>query len=222
MRANQADHPTTFYLAGPHGTHLLLGVLAGTAGWPEYTAVTETAPGRMRWNRQFSMLAEAVLHGRDGDVTAAEHAMSQAQQLAEPYPTTRHLGLRLVAEAAYTDGWGDPVGWLRRAEEYFHQADVAPVAIACRALLRQFGAPVQQRRTGTDRVPGDLRELGVTVREYEVFELLAHRLGNRGVADRLHISPRTVEKHVASLLVKTGQQDRYRLVEYATTRLSGP
>jgi DNA-binding CsgD family transcriptional regulator len=219
--AAQEQNPTTFYLAGQHGTHLLLSVLAGTAGWPEYQAVLATAPGRMRWNRQFSLLAEAVLHGRDGHTAEAEHAMAQAQQLAEPYAMTRHLGLRLVAEAAYADGWGDPVGWLRRAEDYFHQADVPAVAIACRGLLRRFGASVQQRRSGTDRVPADLRELGVTVREFEVFELLARRLGNRGVADRLHISPRTVEKHVASLLVKTGRPDRQKLMEYATSRLSG-
>lgn len=218
--ATQAASPTTFYLAGAHGTHLLLSVLDGTAGWPEYRAVVATAPGRMRWNRQFGLLAEAVLHGRDGDSEAAERAVAAAQQVAEPFAMTRHLGLRLIAEAAYADGWGDPVGWLRRAEDYFHSADVTAVAIACRGLLRQFGASVQQRRTGTDRVPADLRELGVTVREYEVFELLAHRLGNRGVADRLHISPRTVEKHVASLLVKTGQPDRQKLTEYAIGRRS--
>jgi DNA-binding CsgD family transcriptional regulator len=216
----QAENPTTFYLAGPHGMHLLLNVLAGTAGWPEYTTVTETAPGRMRWNRQFSLLAHAVLLGRDGRIDEAEQAMAQAQERAEPFPMTRHLGLRLVAESAYADGWGDPVGWLRRAEDYFHQADVPAVAIACRGLLRRFGASVQQRRSGTDRVPADLRERGVTVREFEVFELLARRLGNRGVADRLHISPRTVEKHVASLLVKTGQPDRQKLMEFATGRLS--
>jgi DNA-binding CsgD family transcriptional regulator len=220
--AAQAENPTTFYLAGPHGLRLLLNVLAGTAGWAEHAAVTQTAPGRMRWNRQFGLLAEAVLHGRDGDVAGAERAAAEAQVLAQPYAMTRHLGPRLIAEAAYADGWGDPVGWLRRAEDYFHSADVPAVAIACRGLLRRFGAPVQQRRTGTDRVPGDLRELGVTVREYEVFELLAFRLGNRGVADRLHISPRTVEKHVASLLVKTGQPDRQRLMAYAVDRLSGP
>jgi DNA-binding CsgD family transcriptional regulator len=218
--AAQAANPTTFYLAGQHGMHLLLSVLDGTAGWPEYRALIETAPGRMRWNRQFGLLAEAVLHGRDGRIDDAEQAVARSQQLAEPYRMTQHLGLRLVAEAAFADGWGDPVGWLRRAEEHFHTAGVSAVAIACRGLLRQFGVPVQQRRTGTDRVPGDLRGLGVTVREFEVFELIARRLGNRAVGDRLHISPRTVEKHVASLLVKTGQPDRQRLMDYATDRLA--
>ncbi|HEY8983975.1 MAG TPA: helix-turn-helix transcriptional regulator, partial [Streptomyces sp.] len=34
------------------------------------------------------------------------------------------------------------------------------------------------------------------------------RFGNKDIADWLHISPRTVEKHVASLLRKTGHPDR--------------
>ena len=103
--AVQAENPTTFYLAGQHGMHLLLSVLDGTAGWPEYRAVAETAPGRMRWNRQFGLLAQAVLHGRDGQIEDAEQAVAQAKQLAQPYRMTQHLGLRLVAEAAFADGW---------------------------------------------------------------------------------------------------------------------
>jgi DNA-binding NarL/FixJ family response regulator len=94
------------------------------------------------------------------------------------------------------------------------------VASACRALLRRSGASVRQRRTGTERVPGSLREYGITLREYEVFELLAHRLANKALAARLHISPRTVEKHVASLLMKTEIRDRGALVEYAAEHLS--
>jgi DNA-binding CsgD family transcriptional regulator len=197
-------------------------VLAGRADWPALHAIEVSTPGRMRWNRQFVLQAKAVLLGRSGATSSAEHAFAEAQAAAAPYRMTRHLALRLVAEAAYTDGWGDPVSWLRRAEDHFHQAEVPAVASACRGLLRSFGAPVQQRRSGADRVPGDLRELGVTVREFEVFGLLAHRLGNRSVADRLHISPRTVEKHVASLIGKTGQPDRQRLMEYAMGRMSSP
>jgi DNA-binding CsgD family transcriptional regulator len=48
----------------------------------------------------------------------------------------------------------------------------------------------------------------VTGREYEVFGLLADRLGNKAIAARLHISPRTVEKHLASLVAKAGQPNR--------------
>ena len=123
----------------------------------------------------------------------------------------------LFAEAAVADGWGEPVAWLRGAEEYFHQAGQAAVASACRGLLRQVGASVPQRRTGSDQVPRELRALGVTVREFEVFRLLAGRLGNKAIATRLHISPRTVEKHVASLITKTAQPDRESLSAFAAS-----
>ncbi|GAA4303491.1 hypothetical protein GCM10023148_58140 [Actinokineospora soli] len=79
---------------------------------------------------------------------------------------------------------------------------------------------MRQRRAGTDLVPARLRAVGVTIREYEVFELLPERLGNKDLAGRLHISPRTVEKHVASLIMKTGSADRAELVEFAR-RLAG-
>jgi DNA-binding NarL/FixJ family response regulator len=37
-----------------------------------------------------------------------------------------------------------------------------------------------------------------------VLRLAAQGLGNREIAERMFLSPRTVEKHVASLLAKTG------------------
>jgi DNA-binding NarL/FixJ family response regulator len=58
------------------------------------------------------------------------------------------------------------------------------------------------------------------VREYDVFRLLVDRLGNKAIATRLHISPRTVEKHVASLIAKTQQPDREALSTYASAILA--
>ncbi|MGW1139535.1 response regulator transcription factor, partial [Streptomyces zhihengii] len=127
---------------------------------------------------------------------------------AEPYPMARNLCVRLVAAAAHRDGWGAPVDWLREAEEYFHTAGLRNVSGACRALLRRMGAPVRQRRSGDAEVPLDLRRCGITVREFEVARLVAERIGNKDIAGRLHISHRTVEKHVASLLQKTGHPNR--------------
>jgi len=127
--------------------------------------------------------------------------------------------MRLVAEAALTDHWGEPVAWLREAEEYFHGAGVPATASACRAILRRAGARVGQRRAGLGRVPESLRRSGVTAREYDVLELVIDRWGNQQIAQRLHISPRTVEKHVASLIAKTGQTDRAALMRYAAAEL---
>lgn len=217
--ASDDVNPTTFSLYGRHGLDLLLGVLEGDADWARYDEVRATAQGAMRWNRQFVVLAQAVLLGRSGRAAEAEEAVAAAQRIAAPYAMTRHLGLRLAAEAAVADGWGDPASWLRAAEEYFHNGQVPAVASACRGLLRQLGVPIQQRRTGTERVPKPLRSLGVTVREFDVLELLIERLDTKTIAERLHISPRTVEKHVASLLTKTETPDRPALAKRALTLL---
>jgi DNA-binding CsgD family transcriptional regulator len=217
---SEEDNPLTFHLAGHHGLNLLLQVLHYDADWARYEEVNSSAVSRMRWNRQFVLLAKAVLLGRSDRGAEASAAVAEALQAASLFVMTQHLGLRLVAEAALQDGWGEPETWLRRAEEYFHQAAIPAVASACRALLRQTGASVRQRRTGTDRVPAHLRAVGITVREYEVFELLVERLGNKAIAGRLHISPRTVEKHVASLIIKTGQPDREALHDYAAATLA--
>ena len=203
-----AQNPTTLHMVGKNGLGLLLDVLSGRSGWAQFKTVTATAASGMRWNKQYVQLAHAVLLGRDGQVEAANAAVLAAVDTASLYPMASQLGLRLVAEPAHADGWGEPVGWLRQAEEYFHNADIPAVASACRGLLRQFGATVPQRRSGSEHVPASLRQLGVTAREYEVCRLLLDRIGNKAIAARLHISPRTVEKHVAGLLTKTQQPDR--------------
>jgi DNA-binding NarL/FixJ family response regulator len=54
---------------------------------------------------------------------------------------------------------------------------------------------------------------GVTPREAEVLGMLADRLSNRYIAERLYLSVRTVEKHVAALLQKLAVPDRAALAE---------
>ena len=88
------------------------------------------------------------------------------------------------------------------------------VAAACRALLRQAGAPVPRHRAGDGDLPGPLHALGVTEREADVLRLVAQGLGNREIAEQMFLSPRTVEKHVASLLAKTGLR-RAQLAGYS-------
>ena len=213
------ENPTAIDF-GKNGLILLIGVLEHRNGWQHYRAVAERSASRTRWNAQFAQFAHAVLLGRDGDVEGASRAAEVALEAAEIYPLGRHLALRLVVRAAFEDGWGEPVMWAREAEEYFQSSNIPAVASACRGLLRGMGAPVRQRRTGDEAVPSDLRKLGVTVRELEVGRLLAQRIPNKGIAKRLHISPRTVEKHVANLLTKTGQHDRDAFASYAQDSFS--
>ncbi len=216
LRAEE-DTPTVYQLGGRFGMSLLLRAVDDGIGAEEFDSVATAPAAGLRWDRMFALFGRAVLAGRAGDGTAAAAAVTEAVSVGAPYEMGRHLGLRLVAEAAIADGWGTPVEWLRAAEDYFHAADVPAVASACRALLRGSGVRVGQRRTGTAEMPSKLRSAGLTVREYEVLRLLADRLGNREIADRLHLSPRTVEKHVSSLITKTGLPNRIALSEYAVT-----
>jgi len=197
------------------GPHLLLAALAGDAGWAELDSAAGTL-GRSAWGRRFSLLTRAVLRGREGHGARAQQAVKELLAIQAPQPLAYHLGLRLLAQAALDDGWGDPAPWLREAEAYFHALPAPPVAAACRALLRRAGIRVPQRRQGMAAVPPRLRKVGVTVREYEVLELVAASLSNREIARSLFLSPRTVEKHVASLLAKTGETDRVGLARHAT------
>lgn len=159
--------------------------------------------------------ADAIVAGRDGQVAAAEAAVAAADAQIGPLVVWyRHYARRIAAESALADGWGDPVRWLREAAAYFDARGDDRVAAACRALLRRAGAVVPRPRPGADGPPDRLRALGVTGREADVLDLVAQGLTNREMAERLFLSPRTVEKHVASLLAKTGLRRRAQLAGY--------
>ena len=217
--AAEQKSSTIFQLTGRYGLNLLLRVLDGQAGLAEYESTTATRASGLRWDRQFAMFAHAILVGRAGQAEDAARKVAEAVQLAAPYSSARNLGLRLVSEAAITDGWGTPADWLRTAEQYFHDEEIPAVASACRTLLRRTGTPVLQRRQGARDIPVGLRAINITAREYEILCLLVDRLSNREIAARLHLSPRTVEKHVASLLMKTAQADRVALADFAAAML---
>lgn len=58
----------------------------------------------------------------------------------------------------------------------------------------------------------------LTSREREVFQLAAEGLSNAHIADRLYISPRTVETHRARVMRKLGLRGQTELVLYAVRR----
>jgi DNA-binding CsgD family transcriptional regulator len=159
--------------------------------------------------------ADAIMAGRRGDIQAAEAAFTAADLPAWPQLAWyRQYGRRTVAEAALAGGWGDPVPWLQEAEGYFESRGEDRIAAACRKLLREAGAPVPRRRAADAGLPGRLRSSNISGREADVLALVAQGLTNREIAERMFLSPRTVEKHVASLLAKTGLRRRAQLAGY--------
>jgi len=151
-----------------------------------------------RFNRGALGYAEAVLAGRRGDRDRAESLASTADADLGG-GTFGHLCRLLAAEPALTGGWGDPARWLETARADFGAKGFDGLTAWCQALL---AAP------GPDRLAG----LGLSPRECEILGLVAAGLANKEIAARLNLSHRTVEKHVESLLRKTGATSRTMLV----------
>ena len=163
-----------------------------------------------------SALADAVAAGRRGDPAqaAAEYAAAPFGPAEQMMPGTTHYAHLLAAEAAVRDGWGEPVEWLRRSEAFFAAGGYDLVARRCRTALAAAGAPVPRRGRGSVVPPG-LRAIGITSRELDVLRLVAEGLTNRQIAERLFLSPKTVERHLSSLFDRTGVRGRGALGEFA-------
>lgn len=138
-----------------------------------------------------------------GDLRAARRYLDAAvhgfADLGMPHEaaTTRVL----LAETHLTS---DPEAARAELEMCFHVFDAlgaGPDADRTAHLLRTIGASTPARsRTRADS--------GLTNREHEILDLLGEGLSNPEIADRLFISRKTVEHHVARVLSKLGVRNR--------------
>ena len=187
------------------GFWVLLQALEGRDAVASIARLRSGPAAGNRLNLAYAELAEAVLAGRAGDGTGAAATVERWDAARLPWAWLRHLGRRLVAEAALADGWGEPRRWLTDAAEFFDGFGTPAVPLACRALLA--GAPP---------TPADWRPDGVTAREAQILALIGDGVtGTRELAARLVISPRTVEKHVEALCRKLGVRTRSHLAVLA-------
>ena len=187
--------------------HLLLSV----SGHPVDPPDSWGATAQLHTARGFLAYAEAVRYGEQGDRSAARAALETGDRALAPGPWHHHLARRLLAEAALRDGWADPAPWLLEAADFFDRAGNDPIAGACRSLLRRAGHRVA-RPGPASGLPAHLRSVGVTRREHDVLSLIGQGATNAEIAERLVLSRRTVEHHVASLLRKLDCANRSQLV----------
>jgi DNA-binding CsgD family transcriptional regulator len=93
---------------------------------------------------------------------------------------------------------------LREALDVFEELGARPAADGVRRTLRELGASVPRGpRAATRDNPA-----GLTAREVEVVRLVADGLPNADIAERLVLSPRTVEHHVSAILRKLAARTR--------------
>ena len=155
-----------------------------------------------RVNRGILGYADAILAGRAGDQHQATELAAAADNELRHYPVWADLARLYAAEPALTDGWGQPRQWLEIAAGTFLRHGIEPLALQCHRLLEQ-------------PQPSRWSRLGITDRQADVLRLVAEGISNKEIAARLHLSPRTVEKHIESLLRKTAARSRTQLVAIA-------
>lgn len=95
---------------------------------------------------------------------------------------------------------------LTEAVREFDRLGAGAAAARARAMLRAAGWPVP-RASRSNHVNG------LTDREVEVLALVADGLSDAGIAEKLVISRRTAEHHVASILAKLGAGSRRELAD---------
>ena len=112
---------------------------------------------------------------------------------------------------------------MRRLREVVQAGARAVVMIEAdgSALARAIGAAARGDALFTDDVlhglydepadPAATTRSTLTPREHEVHSLVSQGLPDKQIAERLHISVKTVEKHVGSALRKTGTRNRTEL-----------
>jgi DNA-binding NarL/FixJ family response regulator len=127
---------------------------------------------------------------------------------------TAHDDERLLVEAVEAGASGF-LGKDEAAKEVLHAAKAAAegeVLIDPQVLTRLLHQVAREReaRRGALELLDDLTE-----REREILHLLAEGLRNDGIAERLFISPQTVQTHVRNILGKLRVHSKLEAVAFA-------
>jgi DNA-binding CsgD family transcriptional regulator len=161
----------------------------------------------------FAELAAGQVGAAEGHVGAAGHLKNALERLAALGLPLEAARARLELARVIVSETPDVAAVeARLALASFEELGATHDADAAAGLLRQLGAG---GRRAWPKGHGTL-----TKRETEVVSLLAAGLSNAEIAERLYISPRTAEHHVASILSKLGLRSRAEAAAYAVRELA--
>jgi DNA-binding CsgD family transcriptional regulator len=160
----------------------------------------------------FAELAAGRVRAAEGDERAPGHLQAALRRFtALQLPLEAARAQRELARALAEGAPEAAVAEARLALRAFEQIGATADADAAAALLRRLGA-------GGRAFPRHFGEL--TKREAEVLTLLADGCSNEEIAQRLVISRRTAEHHVARILSKLGLRNRAEAAAYAVRESS--
>jgi len=178
-----------------------------------------------------------------GEAEAARQASGDLAAIAAETGITFHEAAAAYAKgavAADAQDWVAALASLRQALVLWQSLDVPYEVARSRVLLARSlvgmgdadtaAFEFDAARTGFDRLgaqPGvllvdamtdssrDSTKHGLTQREIEVLELITTGATNRGIADQLYLSERTIDRHVSNLYAKLGVGSRAAATAYA-------
>ncbi len=219
--ATAVDHlerATTILDAFPHAEPaafralwpLLLAAVGDGSARSALDRARRSGVAAFRLNRGLMGYAEAVVAGQAGEPERARSLVRAADGAFENARTWRVLARVIAAPVAVAGGWGtQPRKWVGDGVETFERLGLARLAAWCRQRI-------------ADDEPARSAPAGITPREADVLALVADGLANKEIAQRLHLSTRTVEKHMEALLRKTRRRSRTQLAIWAHLRDTRP
>jgi DNA-binding CsgD family transcriptional regulator len=135
----------------------------------------------------------------DGSGVPAAAAAPYQLPLEEAARAWDELGCPYEAAAALASSRSAEL--LAEALRRFERLGARPAADQAARALRNLGLRAPRRSTLS-------HPDGLTAREADVLGLLRDQLSNAQIAERLRISPKTVDHHVSSILAKLGVRSR--------------
>ena len=149
------------------------------------------------------------------------NGLEVARQVSQRSPRTRIVILSMHSNEAYVlealrNG---ATGYVLKDSS---AADLVRAVREVTAGRRYLSPPLSERAIEAYTQKAKVAALDLcdtlTTREREVLHLAAEGHTNREIADRLHISPRTVEVHRANMMHKLGLRTQTDLIRYALRR----
>ncbi len=203
--------------------------------------IAEEVQGSLNRARVLDAYVEIVL--AVNDVAAAHVAADELSEIADRYEapllvalSTRAVGAVLLAEEdarrALTFLRQSWTTWCDLDAPFEASRTAVLTALACRELgdedaaraeltaarevFERLGAVTDLARTEALLVTTSVPAAGeLTSREVEVLRLIARGLTNRAIAEELHISEKTVARHVSNIFLKLDLSSRSAATAYA-------